>query len=472
MSVIYKSIGTEESKISQEKININSNKNPINININQNSPKNCLYIRPISNFERNNEKINNLIHSSFNDPSFFFSIDSPVQIGHRIRLQKMDLLTIKDKHKGSLSLRNQQKKVNMSSKNTVTDISKSLYTIKENTKQNNAKSFMQNKEIIDNNSLKSIFEGYKKKIKSNRNLRQNENSFSRSVKGPNESIIFNTEKERGRAISNIKYNRLSNKLDDDEFPYDLYNSLNYQNKRIKNELNYFKQSKNLSKKLSKKINKDENELLINKVDLFKYKKEILTGIKKEYIPDKFHWDNSLRKPNNFKGKREYNINVSNESTPFWGKMIINDVKELSVKPGYNLNQKEFIRFSNDLKSGKHATSNNVKDIKNLDDLNVVGNNLLEVEYKREMSTKGRKILHKAFIENGKAILNQDINDIFGEITLYKNYENNEKNKYNNLVKYIKENKKDNRSILKNSFSEKHDNNNSIMNNFYTIPSKI
>ena len=86
-------------------------------------------------------------------------------------------------------------------------------------------------------------------------------------------------------------------------------------------------------------------------------------------------------------------------------MVVNDQKELSVKPGYNLNQKEFLKFSKDIKLGNLSNDNNVKVIKNLDDLNVVGNNLLELEYKREMSTKGRKILHKAFIENGKAILN-------------------------------------------------------------------
>ena len=140
-------------------------------------------------------------------------------------------------------------------------------------------------------------------------------------------------------------------------------------------------------------------------------------------------------------------------------------KELSVKPGYNLNQKEFLRFSEDM-NNKNKNKENVNSIKNLDDLNVVGSNLFDVEYKREMSTKGRKILHKAFVENGKAVLNQDINNVFGEKTLYKNYENKDSSNY-----YLKGNKSD-KSIFMNSFSERNANNSLLYNNFNTIPSKV
>jgi len=116
----------------------------------------------------------------------------------------------------------------------------------------------------------------------------------------------------------------------------------------------------------------------------------------------------------------------------------------------------------------NKNKDNESNIKNLDDLNVVGNDLLDFEYKREMSTKRRKILHKAFIENGKAILYQDINNIFGEKILYKNYENNNNNKYG-YNEYLKGNDK---STLKNSFNEKNDNDSILYNNFQTIPSKF
>jgi hypothetical protein len=362
----------------------------------------------------------------------------------------MDLTSPRDKHRASYSVRNPPKKGNMSLKVSVTDTSRSLYTIKE---KPNPKSFLQNTEFVDNNNLKRIFESYKSKIHQNKNLRKNESSFSRSVRDINNSSAL--------------YNNSKTLSEEQQFPVDLYNSLNYQNKRINDELNYSKRIKNISKILSKKSNKKEEDLLFNKVDLFKYKKEILSKINRDKIPDKFIWNNSLRRPPNFKGKREFHINVNSDRNPFWGVLIQRypNQKELSVKPGYNLNQKEFLRFSEDM-NNKNKNKENVNSIKNLDDLNVVGNNLFDVEYKREMSTKGRKILHKAFVENGKAVLNQDINNVFGEKTLYKNYENKDSSNY-----YLKGNKSD-KSIFMNSFSERNENNSLLYNNFNTIPSKV
>ena len=209
--------------------------------------------------------------------------------------------------------------------------------------------------------------------------------------------------------------------------------------------------------------------MYNKVDLFKYKKEILSKADKDRIPEKYIFDNNLRLPPNYKGKKEFHINVNNDRNPFWGVLIDKNpkYKELSVKPGYNLNQKEFLKFSQDMNS-VNKNKDNVSCIKNLDDLKVEGSDLLSVEYKREMSTKGRKILYKAFVENGKLILNQDINTVFGEQTLYKNYEN--KNNYG-INDYIKGNKSD-KSIFMNSLTERNENNSSIFNNFQTLPSKI
>lgn len=451
MSELYPQLKTEETKTIPDNINIVIN-NQMSI---QMKNKINLYIRPISVIEKSDKKINDLIYSSFNDPEQFFSLDSPVQIGARIKLQKMDLLSQKDKTKGSHSIR-YPKKINTSTKISVTDTSRSLYTIKEKA---NMKSLMANKEFIDNNNLKKIFEGYKEKIYNNKNLKINETGLSRSVQDINKSCSI---------PNNYKMKTAKNL---EQLPFDLYNSLNYQNKMIKHDLDYSKRTKNISKILSKKTNKNEDDLLFNKVDLFKYKKEILSKVNKDKIPDQFIWNNSLRRPPNFKGKREFHINVNNDKNPFWGLMVENypNVKELSVKPGYNLNQKEFLQFSKDINI-INKNKDNFNTIKNLDDLNVVGNNLFDLEFKREMSNKGRKILHKAFVENGKAILNQDINSVFGEKTLYKNYENASKNLYYSN-EYRKGNKSD-KSNLMNSFTEKNDNSNSyLFNNFQTLPSK-
>ena len=453
MSGIYQNIKTEESKLSFDNLNILSNNNPIN---SKETKKNCLFIRPLSFIEKNDSKLNDIIRSSFEDPSQYFAVNSPVQIGTRIKLKKMDLLS---QNKNKRTIRSPSKKFNVSMKISVTDTSKSLYTIKEKSIQKN--SLMLNKEIIDNNSLKKIFESYKSKIHKNKNLRKNESSFVRDGKDiNNSSSIYN--KSKAKTLNN-----------DEIYPYDLFKSLNYQNKRINDELNYFKRIKNISKKLSKRLHKNEDDLLFNKVDLFKYKKEILSGINKDRLPEKFSWNISLRLPPNFKGKREYHVNVNSDRNPFWGVIVERypNNKELSVKPGYNLKQKEFLKFSRDMNNINKSKKNNINAIKNLDDLNVIGNNLLDMEYKREMSTKGRKILHKAFVENGKAILNQDINTVFGEKTLYKNYENNDKNYYCDTVgvNVIKSDK----NIFINSYMDKDKDNNSFLyNNFQTIPSKI
>ena len=113
MSAINPNIKTEESKSSFDNINTISNINPIN---SQETIKNCLFIRPLSTFERNDKRLNNIIRSSFEDPSQFFAINSPVQIGTRIRLEKMDLLSSKDKNKKLYSIRTPTKKINISTK--------------------------------------------------------------------------------------------------------------------------------------------------------------------------------------------------------------------------------------------------------------------------------------------------------------------------------------------------------------------
>ena len=447
MSVVYSPIRAEEIKSISDDMNMNSI-NPIN------RPKLKrvnLYIRPISDIEKNDEKINKLIYSSLNDPAQFFSEVSPVHIGTRIKLQHLDLSPQKEKRKISYLARMNSRKPNQSFKASVTDTSKSLYTIKEKLNQ---KSLIQNQEIIDNNYLKRIFEGYKEKIYKNKNKRNKENNFSHSVKNLN----------KNNSISKTIQN-------EDQFPSDLYNSLSYQNKRINDEINYIKRTKIISKMLSKKTNKNENDLLFNKVDLFKYKKEILSKADKDRIPEKYIFDNNLRFPFNYKGKKEFHINVNNDRNPFWGVLIEKNPKnkELSVKPGYNLNQKEFLKFSQDMNS-VNKNKDNVSCIKNLDDLKVEGSDLLSVEYKREMSTKGRKILYKAFVENGKLILNQDINTVFGEQTLYKNYENKNKNNYS-TNEYLKGNKSE-KSIFMNSLTERNENNSSLFNYQQTIPSKL
>ena len=58
----------------------------------------------------------------------------------------------------------------------------------------------------------------------------------------------------------------------------------------------------------------------------------------------------------------------------------------------------------------------------MEDLSIEGKNLYNIEYKREIiDSKNKKILHKVFVENGKAISSTDINNLYGNDTFYKDY---------------------------------------------------
>ena len=375
-----------------------------------------LYIRKINNDETSKGDISKIIHNSFNDPEKYFSENSPVQVGKKLSLRIIDLF---DKKRGIVSKftrRGLLKKTNLNS-TRMSDMNKSVYG------KDKVNSVSNNDEIIDNNTLKNIFESFKYEANINKHLRKNEMSISRSINNLSKSNNYSNNYE--------ERNSNKNNINNINYPFELYHSLDHQNKQIIAKKKNLKKLIRISKFISKKIKKNEDDLLLNKVDLFKYKKDILSEINKDKADDKFgkfKWRMSLRKPDDFKGIKKLFINVSNELNPFWGTIVDRspNYKELAVKPGYNLKQKEFIKFAKNENIQKNIEYLNK--VKNLDDISVNGSNLLDLEYKREMSTKGKKILHKCFVENGKAILEQDINKVFGEETFYKNYHN--KKKYN------------------------------------------
>ena len=103
-------------------------------------------------------------------------------------------------------------------------------------------------------------------------------------------------------------NKVKNEYSKNIYPFDLCRSLDYQNKQIQAKKKRERKVISLSKFLSKKLNKEENELLINQVALFKYKKEILKGINEEKPNEekfgKFQWNMNLRSPYNFIGLKQ------------------------------------------------------------------------------------------------------------------------------------------------------------------------
>ena len=446
----------------EESIISNINNNTINNKILHSTPNRVLYTRKLNDEEKSAGDINKLIYDSFNDPSEYFCENSPVHVGSKIKLKKLDLISRKEVKRQT---RMQQKRDNTSY--IANDTKNSSYFGKK--KQASTINTSKKYEIIDNNALKKIFENFKLENNKNKHLRNNEMSLSRNVNNLNKTKSNNSEENSDSNTNN----------NNNVYPFDLCRSLNYQNKQMKNQKKNIKKVTSLSKFISKKTDKNEDDLLMNKVDLFKYKKEILMGLSQEKPREekfgKFQWNMDLRRPINFIGLRQLHINVNNERNPFWGILVERspDDKEMAVKPGYNLNQKEFIKFINNKNIQKNKKY--INNVKNLDELNVNGTNLLDLEYKREMSTKGKKILHKVFIENGKTVMEHEINKVFGEETIYKNYEN--KNKYINASsegenmhqKYNKKKSRLDSSITRNRESR---NNSNIFNNAQTSQTEI
>ena len=93
---------------------------------------------------------------------------------------------------------------------------------------------------------------------------------------------------------------------------------------------------------------------------------------------------------------------------------------MSVKSGYNLNNRDFKDFKRKINLSS-LNSSKLKTVENLDKMCIKGKNLFNVEYDREMSNNSSKILHNVLVDNGKVILYKDVNDLFGNETIYKNY---------------------------------------------------
>ena len=160
-----------------------------------------------------------------------------------------------------------------------------------------------------------------------------------------------------------------------------------------------------------------------------YKREIINRLENNpaYVTeDRYKWTTSLRNINKLKGIRKTLVNFNTDRNPFWSYLIEKGPKEhqTSVRPGLDLDNRNFVKFLKKVKTNADINEDNINSVKYLDEINVKGKNLLKLEFDREMSSKKKKILHKAFVENGKIVLNTDINNVFGKETFYKNYDKN------------------------------------------------
>jgi hypothetical protein len=379
-----------------------------------------LTVRKMNQNEKSNKDISNEINDYFDSPEKYFQKNSPVSIGKKIYI--LDMNDPKLRRAGRLKTERKITKnyfnhlVSLASKMS----SKSNNAFNKSNKNigNEKQKFLDRFEVIDNYKLKKIFDSYK--IKG----REKDDSVDRNQISNSSFTDSDTNKDE----NNTKNKLINSNYFVEDIPNDIQKSLSNQNKKLQMRRMLEKRNKILSQYLSKKVNKPQNNLLLNKIDLYRFKKEVINEIENRKPLDekygRFKWNISLRKPDYFKGVRDSYINLKGERfNPFWSIVIERSpkLKNLSIIPRHE-NKRNNLCESKNRSVNAIYTTPSFKTIENLEDLTVDGKNLYKLEYKREITdSKERKILHKVFIENGKAITHNEINNLLGHDTFYKNY---------------------------------------------------
>ena len=234
-------------------------------------PLNSLIVRKLNQKEKSTNFILNEINEYLNLPEKFFSPTSRVTIGKKIKLKDMKFIGIeplipKKFTPSTKRLSIFRKSQNFNNANNIngegnirSSISNHILFKDKQNQLNNDKY-----EIIDNEQLKDIFNRYK----TSKNYNKEYALFNTDEKNNNSGKL----KLNNNIIENKKLSR--NK----EIPFDIKESLTFQNNKLKIKKNLDDKMKNLSKHLSKLLHKNENKLLINKVDEYCFKNELLKEI--------------------------------------------------------------------------------------------------------------------------------------------------------------------------------------------------
>lgn len=358
--------------------------------------KKVLILHRLSQKENEKENIHKEIESFFNSTNKFLSPTSKLVVGKKIHFKEMTKINNTPPRRASISKkRNPQSKKTKGSSEQPSYLRSGILNLMDDfTSQNDLTNHV---EIIDNKKLKCIFDSFKE---------------------------YSTKSSANDSKSNLKILTSPSCT----IPQHLKSKLSFQSKNLEEKEKNERKISKVSKYVSHKSHKSECDLLMNRIDCFRVKKEILNNYENSKPLDqkygRYKWVMSLRRPERFHGSREAYVNLNTDANPFWA--VVRErypqEKTISIKPGSNLKQKEFIHFlSNPYLSSSINGENSIKIVENIDDLTIKGTDLYELEYNEAMSTKGNKILHKVFFDNGKAILEKDVNDLFGDKMIYKNY---------------------------------------------------
>jgi hypothetical protein len=185
-------------------------------------------------------------------------------------------------------------------------------------------------------------------------------------------------------------------------PEQIANNLKYQEHKLSTFEAEEKKFQRLAKFLSKRSNKKLDDLLINKTDDSRLKKEIAEIIENNKSFEErfgnYSWNMSLRRPKNFVGTRFALINVGSPNNPMWvNKKDVSPYNmEMIRKPNHK--KEEMIRsLSNNryfMQTIDPASTLELSKLDNLKDVGVEGQNLLKVEMENAQNLTGKKIVYK------------------------------------------------------------------------------
>ena len=341
--------------------------------------KRSLFVKKININSR--KEINDSLKNYFYNPNTYFSTDSPIQVGKKPEITEISYFRNKKAKRTTL--------MNASSS------SKSKGYINKAEKEKERIQYIDNNkfEVLDNKKLKSVFDNFKERI--------------------------NSKKKE----TYLKYNN-------SDLPRNMNMSLRIQQENIyKNKLNKINKE-HMERLLIKKSKRKKEDLIFNKIDNYIYKKEIIKNLENKKVMvennSRRDWVLSLRRPIKLDGIRRTIINVNTDKYPFWSFLTekSTDVELTSIKPGINLNDNYIKKYIKNAKISNSLSEYKINRLKSLDEINVKGDDLFNIEYNREMGSQKKKILHKAIVDSGRIILNTEINHAFPKKTFYKNYGKN------------------------------------------------
>ena len=422
---------------------------------------------------RKNNDINDLlkVKDHFEDPNIYLTKDKKMIIGN-LHFNNKKSLKNKLKIKSfSLSESNNNNKENKEIKSKNSFISKS----KSYTQGQMATPERKKTKIIQNSLSRPKTSTFSKQ--NNYNINSNLNTYLNNLRNNNEQNsefigIHYQRKSLSEVLNILKNSKIREEKNKSKgvnnfFPKNTQKEIRQnfyeQEKILKNKIKFKNKSDLFSQYLSKKIKRKEEELLFNKLEEYRLKKQVIEYIENsKSIRDKFgdnYWIADLRRP---KMQNEIRVNYFNNGNK-------NKMPEKIVE--YADKEIEFIHDPSHLKKNKYTnllknlSINNLilsnkgikfPDMEKMNEIEVIkGKNLVEQEYLAIMDGKSNKNYDNKKYKLYKDPLEQKYKNI-KELVCGENYDKNFKGYKNRScrINRIINNKKNNLDNTKNKKNKK------------------